>query len=1200
MAGAGTGKTRALVERCLHCLLEDRPRVSLDQILVVTFTEAAAAEMRQRIRARLEQEATSKPGDAHWQEQLALFETAHIGTLHSFCLKLVRQQFYELELDPQLSVIPEEESYLLAQETLDRLLNECYEGKRKDASVLAELIGSNGRGSDSGVRNLVLRLHHYAQSLPAPSAWLDKQLKIFEQPKPTLWRRWFVEAVNGWGKRWGPIFEKQARSANAVASGCLEGLSQFVDGSGEAIAGLLQTVEEAENGCPKKQNGAWIKPLKTALDEAGFLKSLASSGNGADPLQEDWDWVRGWMAALLGLTRDFGKQFAEAKKELGGVDFQDLEQHALRLLWDYEEGRPTATAEHWRQQLRFVFVDEYQDINAAQDQILTALSRDGTDANRFLVGDVKQSIYRFRLANPRIFQTYAATWRTGHCHTIPLVENFRSREGILNFVNFVFESTMCAELGGIAYNEEARLRFGAPESRAVFREQEEVAPAVEIHLRIKGAESNSEGESEPTEGQAEMEGLEEAAKEARLIGTRLQQLRASQHPVWDEEGKSFRPVDWGDMAVLLRAPSGKSESYAREFARLGIPLHVERGGFFSSSEVNDLLSLLRLLDNPLQDVPAIAVLRSPLVALSLNELATIRLVTLKAPFWTALNRFCEHGAPAPERPNCPVDPSAASKETLSGKVSRFLEQYARWRRLARQTSLSRCLETVLAETQYESWVQLQSRGARRRANVDRLLSLARGFDKLQRQGLFRFLKYIEAQQEAETEPEVSAECEDNAVRLLSVHQSKGLEFPVVVAGDLGKRFNLSDTRAEIILDEEYGLCPLVMAPKVRKRYPSLAHWLAARRQKRELLGEELRLLYVAMSRARDLLLLTASISRKSYETKWAATAEMADPAGATSCADWLAMALGKEAPATAEPGLSVIQGIPQPGGGCRVRWQFHADAAAGTEPSPVTHVKPAEGGEKPGRRWEEIRERLEWRYGFLPATREPAKTTVTALRRRALIDQAASAAAQVEQPTGRSFGYRGARGAKEGTDAGTAHHMYLQWVDLKKTGRFGQLKEELSRLQAEQLLSEEQAGLIDLEGIAAFWNSDLGSRIRAQAGFVQRELPFTFRLSPEDVLEVAGDRAKSGLAREANSPATALAAQEFVVVQGAADLVVILPQEIWLVDFKTDKTEPEATATKYAAQMKLYSRALRVIYKRPVTQCWLWLLASRQGVAVQC
>jgi len=1226
VAGAGTGKTRTLVERCLNCLLDEIPPVSLDEILMVTFTDAAAAEMRRRIRARLEEERSRAPEDPRWEEQLALFETAHIGTLHSFCLQLVRQHFYELELDPQLAVIPEEEARLQAEETLDSLLQKYYAGRSRAAEAVQQLIQAQGRGGDKPIRRLLLRLHHYTQTLPDPAQWFRRQLDIFASPDPVLWRQWFLEAVAEARARWLPVLKALA-PGNPVAAKAAAALESLPGANADPalLRSGLDGIASAAQDCPRGKKTQWVGPLKTILEEAGFLSSLAAPQNpqasvdglpsppppgAAEPsmahpqfpaLSEDWSWVRGQMTTLLQLAREFTESFSEAKRELGVVDFHDLEQCALRLLWDTQRNQPTLTARQWRKQLRFVFVDEYQDINAAQDKIIEALSREGTQANRFLVGDIKQSIYRFRLANPRIFQGYVETWRDPAGQAIPLVENFRSREGVLNGVNSLFNVLMQRDLGGVPYDEQTRLRFGAPEERRNLSAASDSTPCVELHLRVRGGLEDAEGE-EAAETLAQVADLEEADKEARLVALRLRELKQARQPVWDEQTQSFRPVDWSDMAILLRAPSGKSESYAKEFSRLNIPLLVARGGFYASLEISDLLSLLNVLDNPLQDLPLLAVLHSPLVGLTLDELAIIRLAGNKTRFWTALVKWHQQGAPESRGAGPPAEVASSATATVNpsptsllAKVTTFLDCFARWRRLARQVSLSRCLEAVLAETHYAAWLLTQPRGPQRHANVQRLVSLAQQFDQFQRQGLYRFLRFIEAQQEAETEPDVPPVSGENSVRLMSIHQSKGLEFPLVVVADLGKPFNVSDLRADVILDEAYGLCPQIQPPHTGKSYPSLPYWLARQRQRREMLGEELRLLYVATTRARDRLILSGSLSKTRLEQLRTPQSPVSTAAlmAARSYADWISLWFAAEMAGHPE---SAAQADATQGELAGWSWTVHDDTAlvvqTAATPPPEEPAGPAlaAGPET----WEQLQQRLEWRYRFVGATRQPAKTSVTAVRRRAAeadeeavpaIESRARASLGSSAPS--HFPPRASRYSS--AEIGTAHHVFLQLVSLEQTGSAAQLQQEARRLQQAGALSAEETALLDFKGLAAFWSSDLGLKVRAQSQFVQRELQFTMRVSPGELAAITGETPASDLA------------DDFVVVQGVADLAVIQPREIWLIDFKTDHLGPDSLGEKvkaYQPQLRLYAVALSRIYRRPVSSCWLYFLSRQTAVTV--
>ncbi len=1168
VAGAGTGKTSTLVERCLACLLDEKPPASLDEILMVTFTDAAAVEMRQRIRARLEEKLAGHTDHLRWQEQLALFETAHIGTLHSFCLKLLRQHFYELELDPQLAVLPEEEARLLAEETLDEILRQHYAGDTALAPAVQQLIQSHGRGWDQPIRALVMRLHHYTQTLRDPEGWYAAQLAMFESAEPVQWQAWLIAGVCDWRNRWQPALAAIPGNAKAAAgAAALESLP--ASPSREQCATVLEQVRLLDADWPARQKTALRKPLEDFFEEAQFLASLARRGHSADPLVEDWGWIRGQMGALLNLAREFSAEFAKAKRELGMVDFHDLEQHALRLLWDRTTGQPTAIARQWREKLRFVFVDEYQDINDAQDAILKALSRDGPAANRFLVGDVKQSIYRFRLADPRIFLQYTETWRGAAGRTIPLVDNFRSGEAILNFVNALFGGLMRREIGGVAYDEEARLRFGDSEHRAALSAGHDQAPRVELQLRLRGAENAAAAESA---GETELDAgnLEEAGKEARLVALRLRRLIADGHHIWDKDRQAMRPAEWRDVAVLLRSPSGKAESFAREFAQLGVPLVVARTGFYDSTEVADLLSLLQLLDNPLQDLPALAVLRSPLVGMSLAELAEIRLALPRGHVWTALQRY------------------HATQTSHSGwpKVERFLNNYTVWRRLARQVSLSRCLETVLDATHYADWLLTQSRGEQRHANVKRLVALAQQFDRFQRQGLYRFLRFVEAQQAAEIGPETAAATGENAVALMSIHQSKGLEFPVVAVADLGKPFNLSDLRAEIILDEVYGLCPQIKPPQTGQRYPSLPYWLARQRQKQEFLGEELRLLYVAMTRARDLLILSGSFPEKKFAAQARADGglNMASLLAARSCLDWMIAWAGTAAAFGA--GEMTDATPPSSGESSWWRWNICGDADLHAAAAEAQVPRGSESGNAmeslDSASLEALRKRLAWQYPHLDATRLPAKTSVTTLRRQ-LMDEG-------EEEMKPLFHFAMQRTRKKAklsaADKGTAHHQFLQFVALDRAASKEQLRQEARRLLGENVLSTDELASLDFDALAAFWHSELGAKIRKEAPHVRRELAFTARFTPNEL----------GLAGLAESNE-----DEFIVVQGIADLAVLLPREILLVDFKTDEIEAAELSARvkiYLPQMQAYASALERVYRRPVSGAFLHFLTLRQSVPV--
>lgn len=1229
-AGAGTGKTSTVTARCLDLIV--REQCSIEHILLVTFTEAAAAEMRERIRTALRDQVAAAAADtpgAHWlAEQLALLDTAPISTLHSFCLDLVRRNFHRLGLDPQFTVLDEQQTKPLIHSVLDTILERHFSQTTEQSQTVAALIRTYGGGRDEAVRQWVGEIHRHAQTLADPDHWFADQISLFSQPEAGAWRALFVEAVLDWRRHWRDSIEELAgQSANLAA--CARALESLPDDAGfaQATAALAQVLAA---DAAKWEHGTKTRlrtPIASFFSAAAFLHELTRD-EGA-PLTEDWAWSRGPMLALLHVAREFSDEFAKAKRELGGIDFADQEQFALRLL--LHNGQPTAIAETCRERFRFVFVDECQDINAAQDAILRAVSREGADANRFLVGDVKQSIYRFRLANPRIFQDYQKRWSQGEpvvatpdpeahelqldffgqpmppsrrvgkkarssapavapvptlsAHVLSLSENFRSREALLQFVNPLFRALMRPELGGLTYDAEAALHFGSRDQRtalslAARRDRppeldasswptaEEVNPRIELHVLTKDTDSGGEETNEGDGGRSDLPDLKATEREALLVARRLKELHKARHRVWSRKESCFVEVKYSDMVVLMRSTTGRAEVFARAFHREGIPLHAGRAGFLQAQEVTDVLNLLRLLDNPLQDLPLLAVLRSPFVGLSAEELVTVRLAERRELLWTALAKVA----------------SSESPQTCAGKARDFLAQFQRWRELIRHSSLTQCIESALTETHYEALLLAGERGPERVANLRQLVALARRFDPFQREGLFRFLQFIVEQEEVEARHEPAELFHENAVRLMTIHASKGLEFPVVVVTGLGNRFNLRDLSNDILLHEDLGLCPKVLPPESRTKYPSLVHWLAGQREKRALLGEELRLLYVALTRARDTLILTGAASRRDEITRWEEAAAINNHSlvKAGCFLDWLRLWFTNE--------VKPLEWLSeQDGANELLRWRFYGvnDALfqAVENPSPPERmaIRPPTTLEL-----ELIRQRITNGYPHAAATVEPAKSSVTTLRRRAA-DEADAEARPLFQS---AYSSRSAPklGKLSRTEIGTAHHTFLQFVALNQTASEAGLQAEATRLRADGLLTDQEVAALDFQALNAFWQSAIGVELRRLPGpAINREVPFTARFDVPELTRLIGETNRRAL-------------DDFVVVQGVVDLAVVLPEEIWVLDFKTDHFESEALTAKvkeYTPQLQIYALALGRIYRRPVTRCWLHFLSVQRTEPVE-
>jgi len=1137
VAGAGAGKTGALVERFIQMVVREANPVPIRRILAVTFTEAAAAEARERIHRRLEEEATADPGRDWLHAQLADLDRAHIRTLHGFCLELVRQNFYELDLDPALAVLAAEQAKLLAEETLEELLNEHYAGQHDFSKELQQVIRARFQGWDQPLREFVRKLHEFTQTRPDPESWFERQQAGLENDTCADAELWLAAAIREWRGDWLPHL-RRLPPENTNAQACAEILEQGGEDLG-TVARIL--ARDAENYWPKKKKTTHRKQFAKFFEEAAFLGSLAPApGAGETPLAEDWKWMRGSLLALLKLARQFSARFSAAKRERGAVDFHDLEQGALRLLWNAADGRPTTLACRWQERFEAVFVDEYQDINAAQDQIITALSREGERGNRFLVGDIKQSIYRFRQADPSIFRRYlgeASGWSR-----VALADNFRSHEAILDFVNPFFCWLMRGELGGVPYDEEAWLLFGAPEARGPMREPAPGgAPRVELHLLVAEKEEQATDQEENGDEETGETGpeLDKVEQEARRVASRLRELRDNRCEIFDEKLKEQRRIEWSDMAVLVSVAAGKLDAYARMFAALGVPLRARRGLFYTTPEVLDLCSLLHVLDNPLQDIPLLAVLRSPIGGFSAADLARVRLGAGQVSFWAALNQFREEAA------------GAGTGE----KVRRFLAAMRKWRQARGCSSLAERLEAILADTGYAEWLLAQPGGGQRRANVRQLVRIARQFDESRGESLYLFLRHLQELQDAAGDIEPALAAGENAVRLMTIHQSKGLEFPVVAVAGLGGKFNEADLRQGILLDEELGICGMVQPPDAPQSYPSLPLWLARRRQKKEMTGEQMRLLYVALTRAQHHLLLFGSAAEKRLE-RWveqaAGEAAELEILRAGSLLDWLGMfaARGRE---------KVFNGGGAAAAGFAVRIH-QGDPANFAVPEAVEARTPPAA-----EALSSLAARIGMAYPHLDATRLPAKASVTALRR--LRQEADGETAVFERR------FQPAGGSADGVDKGTAIHAFLEHFALDGPLTGASLRGQAEEFLRRGLLKPAQAGLIDFGKIAAFWNSPFGQELLARKSEIRRELSFTCRLAGADLAE-------AGLPDLLSLPG-----DEFIVLQGTVDLAWIGREEIWLVDFKSDALgldEAEAAERRYRPQIELYALALSRIYRRKV------------------
>ncbi|NLW17027.1 MAG: helicase-exonuclease AddAB subunit AddA [Firmicutes bacterium] len=1182
-AGAGAGKTAVLVERIIRRITDPRAPINVDQLLVVTFTNAAAAEMRERIGGALTEAVANNPEDERLARQLALLGRASIATLHSFCLDLLRQYFYRVGLDPAFRVADATEAELLRIDVLEQLLEEKYQTEDETFLHLVDAYG--GSHDDGRLQEIILQLDKLASSQPDPEAWLEQLPQILQDK----------EVFQDWLGQLGRLVKEELlaarnalRSALAIASqpdgpeqyiDCLQQellqveyvLDSVPDYAWDELRQQVRTIAFAR--LPSKRGGDKVlrEQAKQAREEA---KKCLQKLEGILLAQSEAELVDGLAAVvpamelLCQLVCHFRHRFAQAKQQKGLVDFNDLEHLALRIL---REGGAVEV----RQRYAEILVDEYQDINGVQEAILQLVADpEGKSNQLFMVGDVKQSIYRFRLADPTLFlhkyKTYGEQPQLGR--RIDLAHNFRSRPSVLAAVNFLFRQLMTETVGELAYDTSAELVAGAnyPEAEGTL------TPQVEVMLleRSTGAASTDDEEDPLAE-------LYATSREARCVAQAIRRLVEEERPrVWDKQLQAYRPLAYRDIVILLRVTQGRANTYLEQLRQLEVPAYAELGsGYFQATEVQTMLSLLQIIDNPRQDIPLAAVLRSPLVGLSGAELAQIRLARPQESFYEA------------------VLEASSQRDRLGEKLRQFLADLDRWREEARRKNLSELIWQIYRDTGYFRQVGAMPGGAQRQANLRALHDRARQYEQTSFRGLFRFLRFIERLQAEEgdlgTAPALGEN--DDVVRIMSVHKSKGLEFPVVFVGGMGNQFNLRDLQRDLLVHKELGLGPMAVDLENRVKYPTLPRLLIEQRLLLESLSEELRVLYVALTRAREKLYLVGAVrNRDRTIEKWLETAALprnsqgALPDHALVQArrflDWVGPALVGHPDVASSLG---VESHPR----CQKdpsRWRLHLIApadltdSASSEPESPELASLARYQALPDKGWSQaVAERLSWEYPYAHLQGKHIKVTVSELKRRFETHVEEAAPIRWQRPPSLRPAFLQQQAGPTPTELGTAIHLLLQHVDLQQAPTLAYLEQLQANMVANELLSPEMAAHIDLDLVIGFLESELGHRLR-QADQVWRELPFSLRLPAS---ELYGPEA----------------AEEQVFVQGIVDSVMREGEQAVLIDFKSDQVTKDTidkVAAAYRVQMEFYGRAITTLLGLPVKERYLYFLRLGQAVRI--
>lgn len=1240
-AAAGSGKTAVLVERIIRMICDGEHPADIDRLLIVTFTNAAAAEMRERIAAGIIARLEADPGNEHIQKQSALLHNAQITTIDSFSLFLIRNHFNEIGLDPDFRVADEGEIKLLQQEVLAQLLEDAYAGQfvpetPEQFHACVEYFCPGGR--ESVLEQHILNLSRYAGSFPWPAEWLEERKNDYAAGD--------MEALVH--SDYGQYLTERV---NRTVEGCLEKLREvkrlceLPDGPymyGELTEAEIEQLERLTSckdleeqaakipavtfaRLPSKKDDS-VDPAKRELAKAirNSVKDTLSDLSESyfkTPLElavEQGKACREPLRILLDLVLEFDRRLLAAKQERHLIDFSDMEHYALQILLKREKVEesggtgtdrtetkyrivPSDVAMEYRQYFQEILIDEYQDSNLVQEYLLSAISGEEEGRyNRFMVGDVKQSIYKFRLARPELFlEKYDTYQETGDLCRIDLAKNFRSRIQVVDAVNDVFSRIMSREIGGIAYDDKAALYPGA-----VYPAQEDPAYGSEL-LLIRKPEKGEREESGIGEQHAEGAGVlvdydNVRQLEALAIAARIKQLKGSLQ-VMEKSTGELRPVRYSDMVILLRTTSGWDEEFKKILEQQGIPVYItSKTGYFGALEVQELLQFLRVLDNPRQDIPLFGVMQSVFGGFTQEEIAQIRSggeghSRKRMTLYEALKEVAQSGRTVEEGEEISAGESAGEEAELSQKADTFLQRIGHYRDLTPFTSIRDLLQRILDDYDYLNYVTALPAGSKRRANVEMLLTKASAFEKTSYFGLFHFIRYMEQLEKYDVDYGEADTLDENAdvVRIMSIHKSKGLEFPVVFVSGLSKRFNMQDANQSLIVDMDLGVAVDYVDSVRRIKNKTLRRTVLSAKMKEDNLAEELRVLYVALTRAREKLILTAVLDKA--DEKW----ELAQMTGqerltyldfceAGSYMDFLLPILpqtGIAVKTLRTEDLAVEELREQLRMGDR-REQLRLIACGET-----TLTGDPEENE---RKLMYLRERFAYQYPHPGLQKLYTKTTVSELKIAAMAekDEAAFHTFEEKEVVPYIPGFRREQEKVSGAVRGNAFHRVMELLDFMyvfvESGLFekcpGDYETYRKRLDAERLknrleeflqretislrLTEEYAKAVSLPKILNFLEQELAYRMwRAQEqGLLYREQPF--------VLGIDAKRLDPDLPEG-----------EKVLIQGIIDVFFIEDGEIVLLDYKTDVIDSlEALWNRYNVQIQYYEEALTKLMQMPVKE----------------
>ena len=1220
-AAAGSGKTAVLVERIVKIITDKNHPVDIDHLLIVTFTNAAAAEMRERIGNAIEKALDEQPGNEHLLRQLTLIHNAQITTIDSFCLYVVRNHFHEIDLEPNFRIGDEGELKLLREDVLGRVLEQNYEEPSEAFSDFVEGYAS-GR-TDAALNEMILQLYEFSRSYPWPEKWLDsfvgayrietrEELDRAEWLAPLTENICFVlkdceqllkQALAITQQDDGPDMYEKAVQSDLEKYESLSKLTSFCE-----LYGALSDIKydrlassRGFEGDPDK-----LELVKSLREQAkDVVKKICKQYFFCSPemMIEQLERTEPMLEEVVRLTKQFADEFAAAKRRKNLVDFHDVEHFALQILVDEETEKVKKTAEEFRDTFEEIMIDEYQDSNEVQETLLRSISREERGENNiFMVGDVKQSIYRFRLARPELFMKKYDSYSLEESTTqrIDLHKNFRSREEVLTCTNDIFYKIMARSLGNVEYDAEAALYPGAS-----YPVSADFIPEILL------ADSNDEllEDTELTD---------KKTLEAKIVAEEIKHLMKTQQ-VTDKAAGTLRAAHYSDIVILLRSLSGWADSLVEVLNGNGIPAHtVSSTGYFSTVEVQTVLSMLRLLDNPRQDIPMAAVLRSPMAGLTDEELAVLRLEDGSVPFHEAVLELAEglyEEDGQKEISDSEADSEADQKQgrnadektenhietTAHRKLLKFYKKYRQLRQLVPDTPIHELIEIILRETGYGHYVAAMPAGNRRTANLNMLLEKAAAYEKTSYKGLFHFVRYIDELQKYDVdfgEADMVGENED-VVRIMSIHKSKGLEFPIVIVSGMGKNFNKQDTRSKMVLHPELGIGLDYMDGKKRIKSPTIAKKAIAKQIDLENLGEELRVLYVALTRAKEKLILTGTLKdapeKLEFFRQQANLSKAADRPlsyltreGASGYLDWILPAVlsyGDKYPVRIVEAAELVLD--------EVENQLEQNEDLTERIEEIEAADTQLVGQ--------LKQRFSQRYPYQVDVLRKNKYSVSELKHRAMrerfeAEQEETVPAFLEEPVTPTIPLFIQREesveqetANRGALRGTAVHRVMECYDFASEKS---VHEQMEAMEKEEKITADMRALVKEQIVADFVSSETGRRmaLAQRGGALYREKPFVMGFTEEELENYGfgvGSNTdsceniyeKTDSDQEKEEQKKVRHEEDLTLIQGIIDVFWIEKDGIVLLDYKTDRVQQaKELIDRYETQLKLYADVLERVF----------------------